>query len=321
MRIAIGIFIAALAVTPALALESERPDITRWVSDNTDMPAAQVAIAGPENIYSVERLGSAAPTGEVIALVRAENLKASWAGPQGFGSWDAHILFDCKAERMRVIRSASYPEPNRQGEPKADTRLSDWLSPRPDEPGARLLAAACDAAFAWPLRAPRAIAKVAGSKPPIIEEAEPRRPAAVAPAEPSNERAPPAPAADDAAAAAKPAVELASLPIEQPITPATLESPEPVELAAAETLETPRLALTAAKNDRRAAAAAPRLRLAGLFSPFAKVASLGKRLFGDGTRLAGVSHGRPHTRHASLGEEAAKRIANFPRAGPGPSRD
>ena len=312
MRTAIGIFIAALVSAPAMAAEVARDDLTRWVSYKTDISPSQVAIAGPDSIYSVEKLGTPAPTGEVIALVRAENLKASWAGPQGFASWDAHIIFDCKLDRMRVIRSASYPEANRDGEPRSDARLGDWFIPRPEEPSDRLMAAACDAAYPWPLRAaPRTIAKT--SAPPIIEEAPPRSPAPEATPGPTEA----APAADDAGAAAKPAFALASQPVGSPMVPPSVEALAPAALAASEILQAPRLALVAGAEKRPAATAAPRLRLAGLWSPFAKVASAGKRLFADGKRLADAEQRRPAERHAALGEQAAKKVANFARAGPG----
>src|SRR5512143_3722105 len=84
-----------LASSPALAAPPTGPDLARWLASNTDIPASQVAIAGPDLVYSLVPLGPPAPTGEVIALVRTEPLTAEWGAAHGFQSWEAHLLFDC----------------------------------------------------------------------------------------------------------------------------------------------------------------------------------------------------------------------------------
>jgi len=319
MRLVIGLIAAALFATPALASEpAARADLIRQVTEYTDMPTAQVAIAGPDRVYSVERLGPPAATGEVIALVRAEGLKSDWIGPQASRSWDAHVLFDCKSERMRVIRSASYPDANRKGEPKPETRVEDWFTPRPDEPSAQLLAAACDSAFDWPLRAKVTLAKIA--KAPVIEEGPPRtKPTVEALDQPAVDPAAaddqPAPSkATDAGAAAKPAVELARAPIEPLPAPITYAKEERITLADLGAVEHPGVAGAIASHRADAVSKPSKHRFAGLFSPFAKVASLGKRLIADGRRLA-LAPQRPHAQHAALGEEAADKVANLARAG------
>ena len=139
---------AALAVAPAAA--SAEPDLAGWVAANTDLPAAQIAFVGPTHVYSLEPLGARTPAGEVIALVRTEPLAGDAA--QGVRSWDAHLLFDCPNGRLRQIRGATYPGRNRKGAPRPEPVREGWASPGPDEPAARLLAAACDPAFVWALR-------------------------------------------------------------------------------------------------------------------------------------------------------------------------
>lgn len=138
-----------LAAAPALAAPADLP---AWLAANTDIPAAQVVIPGPEHVYSLEPLGARTPAGEVIALVRAEPLAADWGASRGFQSWDAHILFDCAAGRLREIRAATYPGRNRKGAPTSERTGADWTKPAPDQPAARLLAAACDSTFVWALR-------------------------------------------------------------------------------------------------------------------------------------------------------------------------
>jgi len=127
-------------------------DLARWLSENTDIPAAQVVIAGPEHIYSLEPLGPRTATGEVIALVRTEPLAADWGATHSFQSWEAHLLFDCGKGRFRQIRVATYPERNRRGPPTVEDVREGWTLPKPDQPVMQLLSAACDSAFAWPLR-------------------------------------------------------------------------------------------------------------------------------------------------------------------------
>lgn len=141
-----------LAAAPALAAPPAGPDLARWLAANTDIPASQVAIAGPELVYSLEPLGPRTSTGEVLALVRTEPLAADWAAAHGFQSWEAHLLIDCFRGRLRQIRSATYPEPNRKGPPTAEAAPVDWTTPEPTQPATQLIAAACDPAFAWPLR-------------------------------------------------------------------------------------------------------------------------------------------------------------------------
>jgi len=155
MRKALTIFVvvaAALWAAPAVAASSPTVDQAGWVKANTDLVVSQVAIAGPENVYSLEPIGPRLPTGEVLALVRTEAVSADWRAAHRFQSWDAHLLFDCQGGRVRVLRSASYLERDRQGPAKADERGDGWFTPEAETPAASLLAAACDAKFKWPLR-------------------------------------------------------------------------------------------------------------------------------------------------------------------------
>ncbi|WP_430423933.1 SPOR domain-containing protein [Phenylobacterium sp.] len=156
-----------LAAAPALAAPADLP---AWLAANTDIPAAQVVIPGPEHVYSLEPLGARTPAGEVIALVRAEPLAADWGASRGFQSWDAHILFDCAAGRLREIRAATYPGRNRKGAPTSERTGADWTKPAPDQPAARLLAAACDSTFVWALRntGQRAALALAQLPPPVL---------------------------------------------------------------------------------------------------------------------------------------------------------
>jgi hypothetical protein len=174
MRRAIALLvglIAALWWGPALAAPpSAAPAlaISAWVSANTDMPAAQVAIAGPDIVYGVEPLGPRLPTGEVLALVRTEVVSPEWRAAHQVQSWDAHLLFDCGGGRVRMLRSASYSAPNRGGVAKSDERGDAWFSPDAQAPVAKLLAAACDAKFAWPLRGAVGPSVAAPAAPPAI---------------------------------------------------------------------------------------------------------------------------------------------------------
>jgi hypothetical protein len=145
--------LVAAAWLASAAPAAADPDLRVWVTQHTDLAPAQIAVANPELVYSVERLGSPAPTGEVIGLVRVEAVSANWRRAHGFASWDAHVLADCRAGRLRVIRSATYQQPGRGGSPQPEAPSGAWLSPRPSEIAARLTAAICDPDFAWPLRA------------------------------------------------------------------------------------------------------------------------------------------------------------------------
>jgi hypothetical protein len=177
--LAAGLF-AAPALAAAPAPSAAAPDVAQWVSQNTDLAPAEVAIAGPDTVYALEPLGPKLATGEVVALVRTESVSSAWGQAHGFRSWDAHVLFDCSGGRMRVIRSATYPEPNRQG-PPAPERLDDgWRSPDPREPAAKLISAACDGGYAWPLRAPVMALQPPSAARPAGSPAVEVRPAAVA---------------------------------------------------------------------------------------------------------------------------------------------
>jgi hypothetical protein len=160
---------------PALAAPPSRPELAEWLSRNTDVPAAQVAIVAPEDVYSLQPLGPSLPDGEVIALVRTEVLAADWGAAHGFQSWEAHLMFDCRAGRVRILKSTVYPEPNRKGAAKVESAGGDWFAPKPSEPAAQLLAAACDASFVWPLRSQLA-AKAPDAGPKIVVEAPPTQP-------------------------------------------------------------------------------------------------------------------------------------------------
>lgn len=147
-----GALLAALLPGVALAGLPAGSALALWVSQTTDLKPAQIAIVGPENVYSLEPLGPPSPTGEVIALVRTEAYDKGWAAAHGFQSWDANLLIDCKRSRLKVIRSASYPQRNRQGHAVAGSPDADWSTPKPGEPESKLVAAACDPSFSWPLR-------------------------------------------------------------------------------------------------------------------------------------------------------------------------
>lgn len=147
-----ALLMSALLGAPALAAAPPTLELAAWVRSNTDLSVSQVAIAGPENVYSLEQLGPRLPTGEVLALVRTEAVSDSWRDAHQFQSWDAHMLMDCQGGRVRVLRSASYAERDRVGPAKADQRGDAWFEPQAETPAATLLAAACDANFSWPLR-------------------------------------------------------------------------------------------------------------------------------------------------------------------------
>lgn len=179
---ALAMLAAAVFGGPAMAAPAGQ-ELAAWVAEHTDLPVAQVALAGPENVYSVEPLGPPAATGEVIARVRTEAVDARWSAAHKFQSWEAHALFDCAGKRVRIIRSASYSERNLKGEAKADDLGGSWFAPKPNEPAATLLAAACDRAFAWPLRAAAQPPAPAVEAPPLLQQAKlaPPEPAATLP--------------------------------------------------------------------------------------------------------------------------------------------
>jgi pyruvate/2-oxoglutarate dehydrogenase complex dihydrolipoamide acyltransferase (E2) component len=161
---------AGLWAAPVLAVSSPTVDLAAWVKANTDLVVSQVAIAGPENVYSLEPLGPALPTGEVLALVRTEAVSDDSRAAHRFQSWDAHILFDCRGGRVRVLRSTSYLERDRQGAAQIDERGDAWFSPQPEAPAATLMAAACDASFHWPLRPRPAVAAPSPAEPaPLVQ--------------------------------------------------------------------------------------------------------------------------------------------------------
>jgi len=155
-----GALLAALFPGAALAGPPAGSALAAWVSQTTDLMPSQIAVVGPENVYSLEPLGPPSPTGEVIVLVRTEAYDNGWGRAHGFQSWEANLLIDCKRSRLKVIRSASYPDRNRQGRPVVASPDADWSTPKPSEPDSRLVAAACDPAFAWPLRGVPLPAKV-----------------------------------------------------------------------------------------------------------------------------------------------------------------
>ena len=161
----LALLAAALLGAPAAALAASTPtlELASWVRSSTDLAVSQIAIAGPENVYSLEPLGPRLPTGEVLALVRTEAVRDDWRDDHQFQSWDAHMLLDCQGGRVRVLRSASYPERDRIGPARADERGDAWFTPEASAPAATLLAAACDPAFSWPLRASPAAAPAKAS--------------------------------------------------------------------------------------------------------------------------------------------------------------
>jgi hypothetical protein len=102
------------------------------------------------------------------------------------------------------------------------------------------------------------------------------------------------------------------------MTPPAPPPAQRIDLAAvSEARPVPAFALASAEQPSRAAAAPSRLRFASILAPFAKVAALSKRLFADGTRLAGLAPRRAGAQHAALDADAAQRAAHLARAGPG----
>lgn len=185
----LALLAAALWAAPALAQTTPEVDLAGWVKTNTDLAVSQVAIAGPENVYSLEPLGPALPTGEVLALVRTEAVNEGWRAAHRFLSWDAHMLFDCQAGRVRVLRSASYLERDRHGAAKTDESGDAWFAPERQTPAATLFAAACDPGFNWPLRSssgtpPTTPADAASTAPTTVATATPPQKAQAAAARP-----------------------------------------------------------------------------------------------------------------------------------------
>ena len=153
------VWLPAVALAAAIAAGSAQAagppanaQLAAWLADNTDVAPAQVALVTPDLIYGLEPLGPRSATDEVVGLARAEAFDGDWASSHGVQSWEAHLLFDCRGKRVRVIRSAEYVQRNRKGRPVATAEQGQWLSPSADQPAATLLEAACDPAFAWPLR-------------------------------------------------------------------------------------------------------------------------------------------------------------------------
>jgi hypothetical protein len=175
----LAMLVAVLSAAPALAAPSQGLDLASWVSRNTDLAVSQIAIAGADNVYSLEPLGPRTSAGEVLAFVRTEAVTPGWRATHRFQSWDAHMLFDCGGGRVRVLRSASYLEPRQQGPARANDLGEAWFSPEADTPAATLLAAACDASFAWPLRAPPAPMPSTSRAEASVVTAAPRPPAFV----------------------------------------------------------------------------------------------------------------------------------------------
>jgi hypothetical protein len=195
---------AAACAAPSWAAPPSGPDLIAWLSQRTDLLTSQVVITGPDNVYSLEPVGPGPATGQTAALVRTEALADDWGAAHGFQSWEANLIIDCAGGRLKVTRSASYPERNRQGPPMAGASDGDWKSPKAGEPAVKLIAAACDPAFAWPLRStaapPLAPTKVAEAARPPAAVLKPSAPP-LAEAKP-----PPAPEAKAAPAAPAPAV-------------------------------------------------------------------------------------------------------------------
>lgn len=141
LGLALSVYGLAASAAPA------GPELRKWLAENTDMTAAQVVIAGPTYVYSLEP-GPRASTGEEVALVRTERLEPG----TGAASWEAHLLFDCAKSRLKEIRGATFPQANRKGAPSPDPPSDAWIQPEPGQPAMQLLSAACDPAFVWPLR-------------------------------------------------------------------------------------------------------------------------------------------------------------------------
>jgi hypothetical protein len=167
-RIALGLLMVALFVCHATGVSAQGFDAARWLAQNTDLRPAQVAIVSRDAIYAVEPFGPQTATGEVIAHVTTEAVAPDWRAHHDFLSWEAHVIFDCNGRRMRVIRSASYPDHGERGQPHADVADAAWRTPSPAEPGAQLLAAACDPTFDWPMRRASAQAPAPAAHAPLL---------------------------------------------------------------------------------------------------------------------------------------------------------
>lgn len=260
---------AALWAAPALAGAPTGVALAAWVNANTDLAVSQVAIAGPDNVYSLEPLGPRLPTGEVLALVRTEAVSAEWGAEHQFQSWDAHMLFDCQGGRARVLRSASYAEHNRGGAAKPDDSGDAWFSAVAGTQAAKLLAAACDPRFDWPLRGASAAPSTGTTGSARVVQAAAAKPAAPAPAivahaaaAAAQEHAAPA-AAVTLATAAEPFVAAApaNLAIQKANFVALPSAPEPsAPVRAVEDGRRPALAATAASAARTCKQAASAVR-------------------------------------------------------------
>jgi hypothetical protein len=208
----VGLALALSAYASSASSAPAGPELLEWLAQNTDMAAAQVVIAGPKYVYSLQP-GPRASTGEEVALVRTERLEPG----TGAASWEAHLLFDCAKARLREIRGTTFPQANRKGAPSPDPPSDAWIQPEPGQPAMQLLSAACDPAFAWPLRAhldaeaspARALllapAETADSPPPSQPIVVAQGPAAVPPGvPPPPPDLMPAPAVAPAASAPQP---------------------------------------------------------------------------------------------------------------------
>lgn len=173
---------AALVAGPANAAPR---DFAAWVRANTDLLPSQIAITGPDVVYALQPSGPGPVPGEVTALVRTEALADDWKASHGFQSWEANLLIDCRGGRVRIVRSASYPQRDRQGQPVPGAADAGWSIPKPGEPAARLVAAACDPGFAWPLRPASAATSIVAPAAPTGAKLADRKTAA-APAAPAT---------------------------------------------------------------------------------------------------------------------------------------
>lgn len=166
---ALVVLLAVWLAGPASAAEPAPGEVAAWVTANTDIAPAQVALVTADHVYGFERLGPVTATGEALALVRTEAFADAAPAVRGIQSWEAHLLFDCRHSRVRVIRSANFGRRNRGGPPAATEEAGAWMAPSADQPAAKLLDAACDPAFAWPLRTNAPRLAMARTEPPIAE--------------------------------------------------------------------------------------------------------------------------------------------------------
>jgi hypothetical protein len=237
---------AVIATSAAAATPAPSAEAAAWIAQHTDMRLSQAVIVDSDVVYGLEPLAPFAPTHEVVGLVRTEVVNPAWSGTPGVRSWDALILFDCGQGRLRVIRSASYPEVNRMGHPKVDDVGGDWRAPEADQPVSKLFAAACDPSFAWPLRGQTAAGLRQIEIPKRVAKFEVVVPPKAAAAKPIVK----------AAAAAPPQVEAPKLVAEAAVV-------APPEAAAPQPVETPKLAAEAAAAVPPEAAAPQRVEIPG----------------------------------------------------------